>query len=109
MLPYGTGLAYLALPWSILRLRLGMGVYDVILCDLRMPGVDGLQLYRELERRDASALRRLVLCTGDVLGHEAQEFLETVAAPTLSKPFVAAEVRRVVRHIAEAVPAVRRA
>ncbi|MBI3029234.1 MAG: PAS domain S-box protein [Candidatus Rokubacteria bacterium] len=71
--------------------------YDLILSDLRMPGLDGPGLYRELERRDPRLLRRVIFLTGDTLRQESQEFLERAGVPSLTKPFDAAEVRRLVQ------------
>jgi len=70
--------------------------YDLIVSDLRMPELDGPGLYRELERRDPRLLRRLIFLTGDTLRPESREFLERTRAPSLTKPFDVAEVRRVV-------------
>jgi C4-dicarboxylate-specific signal transduction histidine kinase len=70
--------------------------YDLILCDLRMPELDGPGLYHEIEERYPQLRRRVVFLTGDTLGPEAREFLEKVDVARLSKPFRAAEVRRLV-------------
>lgn len=50
------------------------GSYDVILCDVRMPGLDGLGLYRELEQHYPHLLSRMIFLTGDVLSSEARDF-----------------------------------
>ncbi len=71
--------------------------YDLILSDLRMPELDGPGFYRELEHRHPALRRRLIFVTGDVLNPETREFLERTSAPTVSKPFDLAEIRRVVQ------------
>jgi CheY-like chemotaxis protein len=71
-------------------------IYDLILCDLRMPELDGPGLYHEIEERYPQLRRRVVFLTGDTLGPETREFLEKVDVARLSKPFRAAEVRRLV-------------
>ena len=76
--------------------------YDLILCDLRMPELDGPGLYRELEERYPQLRRRVVFLTGDTLSPEAREFLEKVGVARLSKPFRAAEVRRAVHQALQA-------
>ncbi|MEE9386579.1 MAG: response regulator [Nannocystaceae bacterium] len=40
--------------------------YDVIVCDVQMPDVDGMQVYRELRRRDPDQARRLLFFTGGI-------------------------------------------
>ena len=49
--------------------------YDLIICDLKMPRVDGMTFYRALERDHPQAARRILFVTGDVAGTEAERFL----------------------------------
>jgi len=79
------------------KLRARGYAYDLILCDLRMPELDGPGLYEELQRRDPRLCRRIVFLTGDVLSPSIAEFLERTGAASLDKPFALEEVRRVVR------------
>jgi PAS domain S-box-containing protein len=71
--------------------------YDLILCDLRMPALDGPGFYRGLEQSYPHLLQRIIFLTGDTLSPEARDFLEKVGVPRLSKPFRAAEVRQVIQ------------
>ena len=71
--------------------------YDLILCDLRMPKLDGPGLYRTLAQDQPHLLQRFIFLTGDTLSPEAKAFLEESGAPYLVKPFHAVEVRRVVQ------------
>jgi PAS domain S-box-containing protein len=73
--------------------------YEVILCDIRMPDLDGPGFYRELERRYPHLLARLVFLTGDVLSPEAQAFFAQVDNVRLEKPFKAQAVRQVIEQI----------
>jgi signal transduction histidine kinase/CheY-like chemotaxis protein len=77
-------------------------IYDVILCDLRMPGLDGPGVYRELERAYPHLLSRIIFLTGDVLSPEAQTFFDQVKSLRLVKPFRAGEVRRLIQQVLEA-------
>ena len=72
--------------------------YDLILCDLRMPKLDGPGLYRSLAQNQPQLLPRFIFVTGDTLSPVAKAFLEDSQAPYLVKPFHAEEVRRVVQH-----------
>src|SRR4029453_8861659 len=61
--------------------------YDLILCDVRMPELDGPSLYRHLERQQPHLCQRLIFLTGDTLEPATQAFLETSGAPCLMNPF----------------------
>lgn len=76
--------------------RIDAGRYDLVLSDLRMPGLDGSALYRRLEAERPELARRMVIVTGDTLNPGAQEFLARSGLPCLEKPFDPADVRRVV-------------
>lgn len=75
---------------------LSRGEYDVILCDLRMPDIDGQDLYRWLERKRPHLCQRTVFVTGDALNRVTAEFLARSGRPVLEKPFLPEEVRRLV-------------
>ena len=77
--------------------------YDLILCDLRMPELDGPGLYRALEQHAPALCRRFIFLTGDTLNPEIQHFLEHSGVPRLTKPFTAAEVRHAVAQALRAV------
>jgi PAS domain S-box-containing protein len=71
--------------------------YDLILCDLRMPELDGPGFYREMTKTHPHLHQCIIFLTGDTLSPEAQEFLERTGVPRLSKPFRAAEVRQAIQ------------
>jgi two-component system NtrC family sensor kinase len=81
---------------------LAAGAYDLILCDIRMPDLDGPGFYRELERRYPRLVSRVIFLTRDVLSPEAQTFFDQVDCPRLVKPFQSQEVRRVIQQVLEA-------
>jgi PAS domain S-box-containing protein len=71
--------------------------YTLILCDLRMPELNGPGFYRELQRYHPHLCPRVVFLTGDTLSPEAQAFLEHTGAPRLAKPFTASMVRKAIQ------------
>ena len=60
--------------------------YDLIVCDLRMPGMDGRQLYNEVQKAKPELTRRFLFLTGDI-SDESLAFLKGANQPYLMKPF----------------------
>ena len=71
--------------------------YDLILSDLRMPGLDGLGLYRELEQSRPELVRRFVFITGTSEHTDYRGFIDDVKVPVLTKPFDMMNLVRVVQ------------
>ncbi len=78
--------------------KLETGDWDLVLCDLRMPGMDGPTLYHEVARRRPGLAQRFVFLTGDTMSGDARRFLEDAGRPHLTKPFELTEIERVVAH-----------
>jgi signal transduction histidine kinase/CheY-like chemotaxis protein len=71
--------------------------YDLIICDLKMPRVDGMAFYRMLECDAPDMARRILFVTGDVAGTEAERFLEETGCRWLAKPFRLKDLLRTAR------------
>jgi PAS domain S-box-containing protein len=69
------------------RALLAANEYDVVLLDLRMSGLGGDTLYRELCESDPRHARRVVFVTGDTQSEHARRFLAEAGRPSVSKPF----------------------
>jgi CheY-like chemotaxis protein len=77
--------------------RLRQKTYDLVICDLKMPRVDGMTLYRAIAADDPALARRVIFVTGDVAGTDAERFLEESGCRWLAKPFRLADLLRAVR------------
>jgi signal transduction histidine kinase/CheY-like chemotaxis protein len=72
---------------------LSRGTYDLVLCDLRMPRLDGPAFYDTLVRSGSAEHQRIIFVTGDTLAPRTLEFLEANKLPYLSKPFLVEELK----------------
>ena len=75
--------------------------YDLIVCDLKMPRIDGTAFYRAIAATKPSLARRVIFVTGDVVGTEAERFLEDTGCRWLAKPFRLADLLRTARELLE--------
>src|SRR5204863_9756090 len=66
-------------------------------CDLKMPRVDGMTLYRAIAAATPALARRVIFVTGDVAGTDADRFLEESGCRWLAKPFRLSDLLRAVR------------
>ncbi len=82
-----------------LELMLGPEPFDVVLCDLLMPGMSGMDLHRQLAELRPGLEERFVFMTGGAFTPRATEFLARVGNQRLEKPFDLAQVRRMVRKL----------
>jgi PAS domain S-box-containing protein len=76
--------------------------FDVVFCDLMMPGMSGIELYERLQAERPGFERRIVFMTGGAFTARAAEFLASVDNQRIEKPFSLGVVERIVREMAEA-------
>jgi CheY-like chemotaxis protein len=79
--------------------RIAARSYDLILCDLQMPELDGAGLYRELERQQPSLLQRLAFVSGSTEVPEYASFCQRTAVTLLGKPFTLEDLLRLVQRL----------
>ncbi|MBI2188610.1 MAG: response regulator [Acidobacteria bacterium] len=77
--------------------RIRQKTYDAIICDLKMPRVDGRTLYRAIAAATPALARRVIFVTGDVAGTDAERFLEDSGCRWLAKPFRLGDLLRAIR------------
>ena len=75
--------------------------WDVILCDVMMPNIDGLAFYRALVDAAPEQAARLVFMTGGVFSPEADHDLAALARPRLDKPMNLGVLRATVAAMAQ--------
>jgi signal transduction histidine kinase/ActR/RegA family two-component response regulator len=80
--------------------------YTLIICDLKMPQMDGPGLYRALVRRGSPSRHRILFVTGDTMSPRTLEFLKASGLPYLGKPFLVEELKMAVRLACEEIAAV---
>jgi CheY-like chemotaxis protein len=78
--------------------------YDVILCDLRMPELDGPAFYDLLTRQYPALRQRVIFLTADTGGEASRTFLTQSGRPWLRKPSSIATIRRAIQHVLQASP-----
>jgi PAS domain S-box-containing protein len=71
--------------------------FDLVICDLKMPRVDGKEFYRLLAAAKPALSRRVIFVTGDVAGTDAEAFLDESGCRWLAKPFRLGDLLRAVR------------
>jgi PAS domain S-box-containing protein len=73
--------------------------YRLILLDIKMPGMSGIELYKHLQKIAPSLVRRVVFITGDVVGARTTAFLAKTKVPRIMKPFDAKQLRMEINRI----------
>jgi len=67
--------------------QLQSGSFDLLISDIRMPGLTGIQLFEWIQANQPQMTRRVIFTTGDSFDPETRTFLEGAGAPHLGKPF----------------------
>jgi signal transduction histidine kinase len=73
--------------------------FDVILCDMMMPEMTGMDLHRELLVIAPDQAERMVFMTGGAFTENARQFLTQSTNPSIEKPFKAAKLRQMVQNL----------
>lgn len=71
--------------------------FDVVFCDLMMPHLTGMDLYRSVAAVNPELAARFVFTSGGVAVSDAEIFLRDVPNERIEKPFTAEEVRAIAR------------
>lgn len=89
---------------SLARQYLGETAYDLVVCDLRLPGMSGQGLYEWVRQARPELESRIVFCSGDTLNPSTRLFLAQTGRPWLRKPFQLREVQALITQVLNPVP-----
>ena len=71
--------------------------FDLVLCDVMMPGMSGIQLFERVRARDPELAGRFVFMTGGAFRAREKKSLDATGTPTLEKPLDLTLLRRILR------------
>lgn len=74
--------------------------FDLILTDIKMPGMSGFELYDAIHQRDPELTQRVVFITGDTLSPATQARVAQIGNSYLAKPFAVESLEKLLRSIA---------
>jgi signal transduction histidine kinase/CheY-like chemotaxis protein len=79
--------------------RAAQQTFDLVICDMKMPGLDGQHFYKFLKRSGNPLRERFLFVTGDIVAAQTREFLERNRVPHVAKPFRVEELTEKVRGV----------
>ncbi|NOK61489.1 MAG: DNA-binding response regulator, OmpR family, contains REC and winged-helix (wHTH) domain [Chloroflexi bacterium AL-W] len=74
-------------------------IFDLILTDVKMPGMSGFELYQRICQYDADLAKRVVFVTGDTMSAATQARIAQIGNPYIAKPFVIEQLELLVRRL----------
>jgi PAS domain S-box-containing protein len=81
-------------------LERGLSKIDVIVSDLNMPDMNGVEFYQAVEKRAPALAKKIVFITGGIFADEMEKFLDRIPNPKLDKPFEVEDLLRAISHVA---------
>ncbi len=79
--------------------RLGKEMYDLVICDLKMPGIDGAGVYEWIREHKPFMEGRVLFSTGDVFGPKAEKIISRIGENYIIKPYNVEELLKKVEDI----------
>ena len=79
--------------------QLELPQFALVVSDLRMPGLSGIEMYNRLLVEQPAVLRRIIFSTGDLVSEDAARFVRTTDCIVLQKPFELATLRVMVDRV----------
>ena len=76
--------------------------YDLIICDMKMPGLGGESLYDLVKETNRELAERIIFITGDIVNPKTQSFLQSTGNSYVGKPFRIEDIRQcILRNLSE--------
>jgi len=79
--------------------RLKTERYSLILLDIKLPGMSGIELYQQIEKIAPALTRRVMFITGDIMEGTTHDFLEKAGVPHITKPIDIEELKKMMNSI----------
>ncbi len=79
--------------------RLHSEKYDLVLLDIKLPLMNGIELYRHIEEMDPALAQRVMFITGDVMEATTRDFLEKTKVAYTTKPINIEQLTKDINHI----------
>lgn len=76
--------------------------FDIILCDLSLPDLSGMELYSTVKLSKPGLEQNFMFLTGGAFTRQSQVFLQSISNPVLNKPILANELRDKVKEMVQA-------
>ncbi|MFC2050997.1 ATP-binding protein, partial [Chloroflexota bacterium] len=73
--------------------------YQIIMLDIKMPGMSGIELYRRFRKTSPTLAEGVVFITGDVMGASTMDFLNKTKVPYIIKPFDARQLKTEINRV----------
>ncbi len=70
--------------------------YDLYLFDIKMPLMDGKELYKSLQKTHPKSAGSVVFITGSALGQDTASFIQSSGRQVLLKPFTTEELKTII-------------
>lgn len=78
---------------------MGKERYDLVICDVRMPGMGGQELYRQVKSKHPDLAEHVLFTTGDTVSESTRAFLRSVGTPHISKPFKIEQLQKAIERV----------
>jgi len=91
----------LAIDGEVAWRKLGTLRYDCILLDLKMPRMNGRELYHLIHQTDEALSRKVIFISGDTVNKSTHKFISHTGKPLVTKPFQLEELRSHIANLVE--------